>query len=60
MSTPAELVKHLDLLLCNGTMSTQFQTSLTAALEEETTNVSVRTRAAILCVLNSPFCAVSQ
>ena len=59
-SDPRALVQHLDLLLCNASMSDQAVNLLTAAITEETTNSTTRAEGAILAVLTSPFCAISK
>lgn len=57
---PDELLSHLDLLLCHGSMSNRTKEIISAAIAEETTNATDRARGAILAVLTSPDCAVSE
>ena len=56
---PVALLDQLDLLLCNGTLSDEAKTSIAEAIEEETDDLNVRARAAVIAVIISPDCAVS-
>ena len=57
---PAALVEHLDLLLCEGTMSDEARQIIAEALAEETEDATVRARSAILAVLTSPDYVISD
>ncbi len=57
---PYQLLTHLDLLLCQGTMSELSKSSLAEILNEETNSASVRARGAILAVMTAPECAVQE
>jgi hypothetical protein len=57
---PEMLVQHLDLLLCNGTLSDESRAIITNALVDHTENTNLRARGAILAVLTSPACVISE
>lgn len=57
---PAALLNHLDLLLCNGTLSDRSKQIIADTIEQRTSNLSSRTRGAILAVLTSPDCAIGE
>lgn len=58
---PASLIRHLDNVLCNGTMTEAFKTSLSNAILAEVptgasaTNKTDRVNGAMITVMNSPF-----
>jgi len=60
-SDPAVLIRHLDRVLCNGTMTEAFKTSLRSAIRAEVasgasaTNRMDRVNGAMMTVMNSPF-----
>ena len=56
---PAALVEHLDAKLCCGTMTDEARQALVDAISS-TTNLTNRYRAALMCVLNSPACAIAE
>lgn len=58
-----ELMEHLDLLLCHGTMSDRTKEIIATALETHMpseNDAMLRAKAAILAVLTSPDCAVDE
>ncbi len=57
---PADLVQHLDLLLCRGNMSDASRDALVAILEAKTTNPVTRAEGAILATLTAPDCAIHE
>jgi uncharacterized protein (DUF1800 family) len=57
---PAALLAHLDLVLCHGSMSESAKKFIASAIEEETTNLTLRARSAILAVLTSPDFMVTE
>ncbi len=58
-SDPHALMRHLDLLLCQGTMSDATR-AIIAGHIDDTNNTDVRAETAILTTLISPECAVSH
>jgi uncharacterized protein (DUF1800 family) len=56
---PADLVNHLDLLLCQGTMSDKSRDTIVKHITSETTNAAVRAQNAILATMLTPECAIS-
>jgi hypothetical protein len=58
---PAVLIRHLDKVLCNGTMTEAFKTSLRSAIRAEVptsttaANIMERVNGAMMTVMNSPF-----
>ncbi len=58
-----DLMEHLDLLLCHGTMSDRTKEIIATALETHMpseNDAMLRAKAAILAVLTSPDCAVDE
>jgi uncharacterized protein (DUF1800 family) len=60
MTGPSRIVQRLDLMLCHGTLSDETQKVIRNAIAEETDDHEERIRAAILCVLTSPDCIISE
>ncbi len=58
-SDPQALMRHLDLLLCQGTMSDATKNAIATRIAV-TSNADVRAETAILMTLISPDCAVSH
>jgi uncharacterized protein (DUF1800 family) len=57
---PAALIRHLDRVLCNGTMTESFKTNLRTAIQAEvngttSANQIDRLNGAMMTVMNSPF-----
>ncbi len=57
---PDELLQHLDILLCHGSLSDSARISLAGILEATTTDDTYRAKGAILALLNAPDCAVHE
>jgi hypothetical protein len=57
---PNQLLTHLDLLLCHGTLGEGTKDAIASVVNEETTNTTLRARGAILAVATSPECAVGN
>jgi hypothetical protein len=56
---PADLVNHLDLLLCQGTMSDASRATIVEHITRESTDAALRARNAILATMLAPECAIS-
>lgn len=50
---PAALLSHLDMVLCHGSMSDASKQIIADAIDEETTDLTLRARSAILSVMTS-------
>jgi hypothetical protein len=59
-SNPSELLRRLDLLLCQGTLAPASQSAIAGALSSTRTTAVNLARGAILAVLTSPDCAVQE
>ena len=57
---PEALLQHLDLLLCHGKMRDESRKLIAAAIADATTDPAMRVRGAVLAVLTSPDCAISN
>ncbi len=57
---PAALMEHLDLLLTSGTMQDSTRDIIAFHLGQETTNTTIRARAAVLATLTAAEAAVGQ
>ena len=57
---PLGLVRHLDLLLCYGSMREEAVQVVYDAITQETTDFDIRVEGAVLGILTSPDCAVSE
>lgn len=57
---PAALMTHLDLLLCHGSMSEEGKKIIADAIEEETSNLTIRARSAVMAVMTSPEFMVTE
>lgn len=60
MTRLSRIMQRLDIMLCHGTLSDETQKVIRNAIAAETDDHEERVRAAILCVLTSPDCIVSE
>jgi uncharacterized protein (DUF1800 family) len=56
---PADLVNHLDLLLCQGTMSDKSRNTIVEQITKGTTSAAVRAQGAVIATMMAPECAIS-
>ena len=54
------MMRRLDLLLCHGTLSDESREIIRTAVQRGTKDKSERARLAILCVLTSPDCVITE
>jgi hypothetical protein len=54
------MLRRLDLLLCHGTLSEESQEIIRAAIQSGTNDNTERARAAVLAVVTSPECIISE
>jgi uncharacterized protein (DUF1800 family) len=57
---PDALLDHLDIMICQGSLSDTSKDSLAGIIETATTNPETRAEGAILALLSSPDCAVHE